>query len=397
MNSDYEKWKKRREAKQAGRQRANPAPDPEGKDEQRSEESRNAEPAVFSKWIKERDSERADYEQWKKRRDAKRARREGDENSSVGGSYGDGASDIAYAPSDFDDSSSKGCGRNVRGCVGCMGLLLALLLLLGVSLSIVGALYWRQIEQAGRINVLVLGVDERTTESGPFRSDTMILTSFNPNQREVALLSIPRDLWLTIGNYGFNRINTAHFFGGPELAKETVRDNFAISLPYYVKLNFDGFTGIIDAMGGITVNVPEALHDENYPTEDYGVTTIDIPAGEQQMDGRTALIYARSRYSTSDFDRSRRQQEIIGAIQDKLTQSTTLLRVPAIFNAVRAAISTDIPVRQWPALGLILVRSDINRAVIGLNDTQNFVTEQGAQVLLPIWERIDPTMERYFR
>jgi anionic cell wall polymer biosynthesis LytR-Cps2A-Psr (LCP) family protein len=149
-------------------------------------------------------------------------------------------------------------------------------------------------------------------------------------------------------------------------------------------------------MGGITVDVPEPLHDENYPTPDYGVTTIDIPAGVQEMSGETALIYARSRYSTSDFDRSRRQQEIISAVREKLSRPSTWLRAPAIFGAARTAISTDVPQWEWPALALILVRSSVERATIGPDATREFITESGAQVLLPVWEQINPILAQYF-
>jgi LCP family protein required for cell wall assembly len=277
-----------------------------------------------------------------------------------------------------------------------LGLLLGGFVLFAIALSLFSLFYWRQIEQNGPVNVLVLGIDERTTEQAPFRSDTMLLTSFNPNRREVALLNIPRDLWLNIPDYGENRINTAHFFGGPPLAKQAVAENFEIPLEYYVKLNFYGFVHIIDAMGGLTINVSERLYDENYPTADYGVTTIEIPAGEQQMNGDTALIYARSRYSTSDFDRSRRQQEIIAAVRDKLAQASTWFKLPAIYSAVTDSISTDIPTNQWPALGWLLVRSTIERWTIGAQDVYPFVTSGGAQVLAPNWERINPILACYF-
>jgi LCP family protein required for cell wall assembly len=298
-----------------------------------------------------------------------------------------------------NDKAAKAPRRvgTLNGCVGCLTLLVGFVVLAGIAGAIAFTFYWRQIEQRGAVNVLVLGTDERATEAPPFRSDTMILTGFNPIRREVALMSIPRDLWVTLPDGGSNRINTAHFFGGEAWAKETVASNFGIPLSYYVKLNFDGFTAIIDAMGGIRINVPEALHDENYPTADYGVTTIDIPAGEQVMDGETALIYARSRYSTSDFDRGRRQQDIIGAIQAQLLSPGTWGKYPAIFAAAQASISTDIPQNEWPALILILLRSEMHRAPIEQQvDTQDFVTDGGAQVLLPIWENINPKLERYF-
>lgn len=356
-----------------------------------------------------------DYEQWKKRRETERARREREAAEEARRREGapppspgyrivepprepkrgyQGRIPIAPEPAPRGRRTSE--GGTVRGCLGCLGLLVGGLILLAIALGIFGSLYWRQIEQRGKVNVLILGIDERPTEEPPFRSDTMILSAFNPRRREVALMSIPRDLWMAIPGQGNNRINTAYFYGGPTLAKQAVAVNFGVPLHYYVKVNFDGFTQIVDAMGGISLNVPEALHDENYPTLDYGVMTIDIPAGEQQMDGATALIYARSRYSTNDFDRGRRQQEIINAIRNKLATPTTWPKAPAIFAAARAAVTTDIPAGEWPALTFILVRSTVVRAAIGADDTQDFVTDGGAQVLSPIWERINPTLSRYF-
>ncbi len=362
----------------------------------------------------------SDFDDWKKKRDADRARRErenaGDNRGYVPPSSprpaGSDAEKSPEPPRTLDGGKKtyqgtvpatnapapKSARRSgaVNGCIGCLTLLLGFVVLAGLAGWFAYTFYWRQIEQRGAVNVLVLGIDERAGEDPPFRSDTMILTGFNPTRREVAVMSIPRDLWITLPDGSNNRINTAHFFGGPALAKETVASNFGIPLTYYVKLNFDGFVGIIDAMGGVPINVPEPLHDENYPTADYGVTTIDIPAGEQVMDGETALIYARSRFSTSDFDRGRRQQEIIAAIQAQLLNPNTWGKYPAIFTAAFSALETDIPQTEWPALTLILLRSDVQRAAIERTDTQDFITDGGAQVVLPVWENINPKLARYF-
>ena len=393
MSSDYEKWKKRRDAKRAEKQRSNRPSNAKRPDSPREKNVASPRPVEFRNQGRTSDPDpgQDDYEQWKRRRDAERQQGQ----AAYIGSPSEYDKDNAF--SEQSDRSSSGC-LSARGCGGCLLLFVGLFFVSVLLLSVTNFVYWRQLQQAGPINVLVLGVDERSTESGPFRSDTMILTNFNAQEQEVALLSIPRDLWVTIPTIGENRINTAHFFGGPELAQQVLLENFRLpARPHYVKLNFNGFVDIIDAMGGITINVSERLIDENYPTEDYGVTTVEIPAGEQLMSGETALIYARSRYSTSDFDRSRRQQEIINAIQKKMIQPTIVFRLPAMWNAVQEAISTDLPTRRWFALGMIMVRSEINRASIGPNDTQNFTTSQGAQVLLPIWENIDPTLDRYFR
>lgn len=284
-----------------------------------------------------------------------------------------------------------------RGCVGLLVAMLVLLLVGTLGIGLFGAVYWQALERRGPVHVLILGIDERTQEQGPFRSDTMILAGFDPRTPRAALLSIPRDLWVMIPGIGENRVNTANFFGGPPLAKETVAQAFGVPVHYYAKLNFDGFVRIIDALGGIDVEVAETLHDENYPTPDYGVTTIHIEPGKQHFSGAEALIYARSRYSTNDFDRGRRQQEIIAAIRRRLLQPGAWMRLPAVMAALPSAVETDMLPGEWPALALIALRSDgIDRAAIGPNDVTPFVTENGGEVLLPRWEMINPVLARLF-
>jgi LCP family protein required for cell wall assembly len=359
----------------------------------------------------------SDYNRWKKRRDAERARREQDiqeprrgyspppaRSSERQAPYYDDREDeprrayqgyIPPAPPASPATRRQG-GGTARGCLGCATLLLGILALLVLAGLIGGVFYWRQIEQRGQVNVLFMGIDARPTEAPPFRSDSMIMVGFRPRQREVALLTIPRDLWLAIPGFGDNRINTAHFFGGPPLAMQAVRENFGVPVHYYMRLDFEGFVSIVDALGGITVDVPETLIDDEYPTPDYGVTTIQIPAGVQQMDGETALIYARTRHGTSDLDRSLRQQQLIAAIRDELAHPRAWLRAPRIFSAASGSISTNIPRNEWPALALILVRSNIERAPIGPEAVQPHVTAEGAWVLLPVWEQINPALARYF-
>jgi LCP family protein required for cell wall assembly len=167
-----------------------------------------------------------------------------------------------------------------------------------------------------RINILLLGIDQRPGENGPFRTDTMILVSLDPATNTASMLSIPRDLWVRIPGYGENRINTAHSTGDAEnypgggvaLAKKTVAQNFGVPVHYYVRVNFTGFEQLIDAIGGLDIDVATAIHDDKYPTEDYGTLVLDIPAGLQHMDGITVLRYARSRHGTGDFDRMDRSR-----------------------------------------------------------------------------------------
>ena len=167
-----------------------------------------------------------------------------------------------------------------------------------------------------RTNILLLGIDKRAQELGASRTDTMIVATVDPETKTAAMLSIPRDLWVSIPSYSEGRINTAHFLGdrddypggGPALAKKTVQYALGIPIHYYVRINFEGFEKLVDAIGGISIDVKEAIHDEEYPDGNYGYMTVDIPAGPQHMDGKTALQYARVRHGGSDFLRAKRQQ-----------------------------------------------------------------------------------------
>ena len=165
----------------------------------------------------------------------------------------------------------------------------------------------------------------------------MILVTVDPGTKTAGMLSIPPDLLVPIPGHSENRINVAHFLGerdkypggGPALAKKTVQYTLGIPVQYYVRINFEGFEKLIDAIGGIQVEVKSAIHDEKYPDNNYGYMTVDIPAGLQHMDGKTALQYARARHGSSDFSRARRQQQVLRAVRDKvLSLNIPLTRIP---------------------------------------------------------------------
>ncbi len=161
-----------------------------------------------------------------------------------------------------------------------------------------------------RVSILLLGVDQRDDERRagvPSRSDTLVVVTADPVAKTGGVLSIPRDLWVSIpGGYQNNKINVAHFLGemnklpggGPGLAKRTIEANFGIPTQYYVRANFRGFEMIIDALGGIDIDVPIHIIDRQYPTEDYGYITVEFFPGLQHMDGVRALQYARTRHDT---------------------------------------------------------------------------------------------------
>lgn len=253
---------------------------------------------------------------------------------------------------------------------------------------------WEQ----GRVNILLLGVDQRACEDtgGAWRTDTMILASLDPETNSAAMLSFPRDLWVEIPTVGPNRLNAAHFFGdaynypggGPALAKQTIQDNFAVPVHYYVRINFDGFKQVVDAIGGIDIDVEQPIWDDKYPTDDCGYQTVHFEAGHYHMDGDQALKYARSRHYSTDFDRGRRQRQVMFAIYDKATSIRIIPRLPELWGTKDKAIQTDLSLLdslKLARLGLQIERDQIRGAAIDESMTYNMTTDQGWQVLN--WDR----------
>jgi len=184
---------------------------------------------------------------------------------------------------------------------------------------------------------LIIGVDDRKDGNATsVRSDTLMLLRVQPRTGGVSLLSIPRDTRVMIRGRGQSKINAAYAYGylhpqelyadnvsqqeaGMALAAETVEEfvgmrNFYYRVDYVIQLNFAGFARLIDALGGITLDVPKQIIDESYPTADYGVMRVEFQPGPQHLDGTQALIYARTRHADSDFGRIQRQQQVTQAV-----------------------------------------------------------------------------------
>lgn len=276
-----------------------------------------------------------------------------------------------------------------RGCWSSLLTLLALLAVLATAAITCSIL----LAPVAPRTILVLGLDRRPSEIGPVRSDTILLIAVRPEVPQVVLLSIPRDLYVEVPSHGQSRINTAHFFGGPTLAAETVARNFGVPVDRWARLDFNGFRAIVNAAGGVDIDVPRRITDNAYPTEDYGVMRIEFPAGLQHMDGETALRYVRTRHGSNDFDRAARQQQVVLALVRQLLQPSAWLRWPAVAQAFIQSVETNM--QPWDILALLptLVRvgpEGIQHAVINAEMTTPFTTPSGGQVLLPRWERIHP-------
>ena len=251
-----------------------------------------------------------------------------------------------------------------------------------------------QSEFASRyVNIILLGSDKRADEA-TWRTDTMIIVSVDTERKVVRLLSIPRDLWVNIPGHGNDRINTADMWGelaqegsGPDLVKRTIQESLGIPIHYYVRADFDGFIEIIDAIGGVEIDVECALTD------------IELEPGIQHMDGELALLYARSRITTNDFDRSRRQRKLLMALWGKAKSTDIITKIPALWVAMAGTFDTDMPLSQVLSLGYLGIQLKPNYIFsqsIGPWQVQNWTTSEGYEVLLPLDDEIQELLDAFY-
>jgi len=260
----------------------------------------------------------------------------------------------------------------------------------------------------GRLTVLLMGVDTRDkTLEGASRSDVITLVTIDPISKTAALLSIPRDLYVPIPKIDIDsRINTAYFYGdyyhlpggGPALAEQTLAYNFGIPVQRYAVIDFAGFKQIVEAVGGVDIDVPKKIVDYEYPTENYGIETLVIPAGPVHMDGDLALKYVRTRHADSDFGRLQRQQQVLLAIRDKALSIGNLSAVPETLKAVGDSLRTDLTLPEILTLAkkwADIPRENITTYRIDETMITPWVTPQGGQVLLPNREAIAPIVAQF--
>lgn len=211
------------------------------------------------------------------------------------------------------------------------------------------------------VTILLLGSDRRPGESWQTRSDAIMVVRLEPERQRVALLSLPRDLIVSIPGYGSARINAATVYGemypelggGTELARQTVGNLLGIPIDHVVRADFNAFIKAIDAIGGIDVYVEQELYDPQYPTMDYGYMEAYFPVGQQHFDGATALIYSRMRHMDSNYARNRRQQQVLLAIMQRVREQNVLGQVQMLADlstALRDDIQTDLTLDQMVGL-----------------------------------------------
>jgi LCP family protein required for cell wall assembly len=257
-----------------------------------------------------------------------------------------------------------------------------------------------------RVTILLMGADTRPAERGVSRprTDSMMLLTIDPTSHTAGVLSVPRDLYVDIPEYGLYRINTAYFLGGGDLAEQTVEYNLGVYVDYYVLVEFDAFVTLIDEIGGVDVYVPYDIYDPTYPDQAYGYDPFSIQAGQHHMDGETTLRYVRTRHTGgSDFDRAQRQQDVLFAIRDRILSAdmlpTLIQRAPVIYTTISGSIETDMTLDEMARLALLvqsIPRENIHSAVIDSQYTSFYTTPTGAAVLIPDRVTIGPLIADVF-
>ncbi|VBB08839.1 lytr cell envelope-related transcriptional attenuator [Lucifera butyrica] len=204
---------------------------------------------------------------------------------------------------------------------------------------------------SNKVNILVMGVDERQEDVG--RSDTLFLLTVDTKTNAVSLLSVPRDTRVKIPGHGWDKINSAFAYGGHKLSQEAVEDLLGIGIDYYIKINFAGFKKIIDAVGGVDINVEKRMHYAD-PYDDNGGLYIDLKPGLQHMDGATAIQYVRYRDEEGDIGRIGRQQKFMKAMLKEVISPAIITRIPSIIQEVVGAIDTNMSTSEMLNLAKIL-------------------------------------------
>jgi LCP family protein required for cell wall assembly len=262
------------------------------------------------------------------------------------------------------------------------------------------------------VNILLLGIDERPGDEEPARTDTMIVVHVNPATKYVTMMSIPRDLLVTIPGFGDDKINAAFTLGeantdtikggGPTLVQQTIEANFGITIHYFATVDFDGFRAIIDEIGGIVLDVPASVKDDLYPTENFGVTRIYFPTGLQAMDGEAALRYARTRHGDNDIARGMRQQQVLQAIRAQAITLGLISQANDLIREAGDAVRTDLNFNQMLALANLGRGIDANH-IIQLNLWEAGVLsehlpeyEGDAFYMVGDWSSIYNLMDEYF-
>jgi polyisoprenyl-teichoic acid--peptidoglycan teichoic acid transferase len=258
-------------------------------------------------------------------------------------------------------------------------------------------------EATDRINILLAGIGG-AGHDGAYLADTIILVSIKPSTQEVSTLSIPRDLYVEIPDYGWRKVNNALAFGresnypggGEALLTSVVSKVVGMPIQYFARVDFEGFRKVIDDLGGVDISIENAFDDYDYPDYSYGIQHISFRKGTEHMNGERALQFVRSRHGTngegSDFARSKRQQKVLLAIKEKMFSMSTFTNpasIVSILNDLGSHNQTNLQI--WEMLGLTKFAKNIgsNNLITATLETgtdgllKSDTTQDGAYILRP--------------
>ena len=254
-----------------------------------------------------------------------------------------------------------------------------------------------------RVTVLLMGVDNRPGQTVA-RTDTIMLLTVDPETGSAGMLSLPRDMLVPVPALNDSvKINTVHVIGeirnypggGPAMLRDTVSDLISYPIDYTVRVNFDGFRQIIDLIGGIDIEVARDIRDDKFPNDNYGYDPLYIPAGLQHMDGALALKYARVRHIDTDYQRAARQQQVIMAVKDKITQpgqlAALLPRLPGLALALANSVQTDMPMEKAIMLARAVGQMDLThptRAVVDNTMGETTLDPAKGYILTPDMDKV---------
>ena len=266
---------------------------------------------------------------------------------------------------------------------------------------------------AGRVTILLMGLDYRDWEqqNDYSRSDTMILLTLDPASKTAGILSIPRDMWVAIPGFQHGKINTAYYLGeayklpggGPALATKTVEQFLGVPINYYAQIDFGAFVSFIDEIGGVTVDVPQTITVDLLGGD--GVKTKKtLQPGRQNLPGEWALAYARARHTEDgDFDRARRQQQVIMGIRERMLDRgmlpTIIQKVPTLFQQLKSGIHTNLGLDEAIRLALAakdIPEENIKRGVLGTDTILFGFSPDNLSILIPIPDKVHLLRDQIF-
>lgn len=256
------------------------------------------------------------------------------------------------------------------------------------------------------INCLLIGLDRRPGAGGGGRTDTLIIAVIDRGSDHVGLISVPRDLYVMIPDVGPGRINAVNSLSyragrdGTKGLKRVIEDTLAIPIHHTVAVDLGLFERAVDAVGGVTVDVPCPIVDNFIDSrEATGRRRLEVRAGRQHMDGVTAAMYVRSRHGRSDWDRARRQQAVLLGLRARLLSAGGIGRLPALWEQLGESVQTDMSRLDLFQLARRLLQTDlahIHGMVIGHQQTEHWTTPEGSWVLLPKFDEIDRALDGLF-